>query len=218
MRRGEPRQVRSRRVWDAMAARYDRDMVRLERLLFAGGREWVCTRATGRVLEVAIGTGRNVPLYPAGVRVTGVDLSPAMLAFARQQVTERERAGDGIAATVCEADAQRLPFRDASFDTVVCTLSLCSIPDEALAVGEMARVLRPGGSLLLLDHIGSRWWPVWVAQRLAELVTVPLAMEHFTRRPRRLLPGAGLEVVEAQRLKLGVVERVHARRVGSSAP
>lgn len=204
--------ARLRRVWQALAPRYDRDIEKVERLLFGGGREWVCSRATGRVLEVAIGTGRNVPFYPPGTDVTGVELSPAMLAFARQRVRERMRREENFRGGLCQADAQALPFADGSFDTVVCTLSLCGIPDEALAVAEMARVLRPGGRLLLLDHIGSRWWPVWALQRLLELITVPLAVEHLTRRPRRLLAGAGLRVVEAERLKLGVVERVHARR------
>lgn len=214
MRRRDDPLARSRRVWQAMAPRYDRDIEKVERLLFRGGREWVCARVTGRVLEVAIGTGRNVPLYPPGVEVAGVELSPAMLAPAQRRVREREGRDSGFRAGLCEADAQALPFADASFDTVVCTLSLCNIPDEATAVAEMARVLRPGGRLLLLDHIASRWWPVWAVQRLAELFTVPLAEEHLTRRPRRLLAGAGLQVVEAQRLKLGIVERVHARRAG----
>jgi len=153
-----------------------------ERIQFRGGREWVCSRATGRVLEVAVGTGRNLGLYPPGVHLTGVDLSPAMLALARR------RAADlGLDADLREGDAQALPFPDGSFDSVVCTLSLCAIPDDARAMAEMARVLRPGGRLLLLDHIGSSWWPIWAVQRLIELRTIRSAGEYETRRPSRLL-------------------------------
>jgi ubiquinone/menaquinone biosynthesis C-methylase UbiE len=200
--------AKARRVWDAMAPRYDRTMHWAERRLLAGGRPWVCSRAEGDVLEVGAGTGANLPHYPPGVRITGIDLSPAMLAVAR------DRARDlGVAADLRQGDAQALPFEDVSFDTVVCTLSLCAIPDDRAAVAEMHRVLRPRGRLLLLDHVGSTWWPLWLLQRLADVVTVRTAGEHYTRRPLTLLDDAGFEVVESQRLRAGTVERVCARRI-----
>jgi ubiquinone/menaquinone biosynthesis C-methylase UbiE len=196
---------KARRVWDAFAPRYDRSMRFVERMLLAGGRQWVCSRARGDVLEVGIGTGLNLPFYPPDVRLTGVDLSPAMLAIARTRASELGRDVD-----LREADAQTLPFADASFDSVVCTLSLCAVPDERAVIAEMRRVLRRGGRLLLLDHVGSNWWPIWALQRLVEMVTVRTAGEHQTRRPRPLLEAAGLVVTEAQRLKAGTVERVAA--------
>lgn len=195
---------RSRKFWDSMAPTYDKKMSFPERHLFGGGREWICSRASGRVLEVAVGTGRNLPFYHAGVQITGIELSPAMLAIARQ------RANDlGVQAELLEGDAQALPFEDNAFDTVVCALSLCTIPDHAKAIREMARVLRPGGKLLLLDHIGSRWWPVWAVQRFVELFTAR-AGEYQTRRPLPMLAPAGLRVVESEQLKWGTVERVAA--------
>jgi ubiquinone/menaquinone biosynthesis C-methylase UbiE len=190
-----------------MAPRYDRDIRFFEKVQFGGGREWVCSRATGEVLEVAVGTGRNLPFYPAEVTVTGVELSPAMLDIARTRAAELGREVE-----LREADAEDLPFADGSFDTVVCTLSLCTIPDHARAIAEMARVLRPGGRLLLLDHIGSRWWPVWAVQRLIDVLTVRTAGEYQTRRPAPMLAAAGLQIVESQQLKLGTVERLHARK------
>lgn len=202
--------AKARRVWEKMAPRYDKDIALWERVLFPGGREWVCSRATGEVLEVAVGTGRNFPFYPSGTTVTGVELSPAMLAIAGRRATEL-----GMEVDLRQADAQTLPFDDASFDTVVCTLSLCAIPDHATAIAEMARVLRPGGRLLLLDHIGSRWWPVWGMQRLLELVTARAAGEYMTRRPAPMVAAAGLQITESERLKLGAVERVHARSPGT---
>lgn len=199
--------AKARRVWEKVAPHYDRGIQFWERTQFGGGREWVCSRATGQVLEVGVGTGRNFPFYPSGVVLTGLDLSPAMLAIARQ------RAADlGVEVDLREGDAQELPFDPASFDTVVCTLSLCAVPDHAKVIAEMARVLRPGGRLLLLDHIGSNWWPVWAGQRLLDLVTVRTAGEHMTRRPAPMLAASGLEITESQRLKLGTVERVNARK------
>jgi len=197
---------KARRVWNAYASRYDRDM-RLIGWLFADGRRWVCSRAEGDVLEVGVGSGLNLEHYPPGVRLTGIDLSPAMLALARR------RAADlSLAADLREADAQALPFADATFDTVVCTLSLCAIPDEVAAVAQMCRVLRPGGRLLLLDHVVSDRRLLRSGQRLVEFFTVRLAGEHLTRRPRHLVEVAGLQVIEAQRYRAGVVERLVAVR------
>lgn len=205
--------AKSRRVWSQLADRYDRGIAFWERALFGGGRQWVGSRAVGQVLEVAVGTGRNFPFYPSATTLTGVELSPAMLDLARQ------RAADlGLHVDLREADAQHLPFDDASFDTVVCTLSLCAIPDHARAIAEMARVLRPGGRLLLLDHIGSNWWPVWLVQRLLELATARAAGEYMTRRPAPMLAAAGLQVTESERLKLGTVERVNARKPPGHSP
>jgi ubiquinone/menaquinone biosynthesis C-methylase UbiE len=196
---------RQRRVWDSAASSYDRQIAFFEKIQFGGGREWLTERAQGRVLEVAIGTGRNLPYYPAEVAVTGIELSRAMLDIARQ------RAADlGRDANLQEGNAERLPFGDASFDTAVCALALCSIPDPATAIGEMNRVLVPGGRLLLLDHIGSTWPPVYAVQWLVERITIRTAGEYFTRRQLPLVRAAGLQVVETERLKAGTVERIHA--------
>lgn len=199
--------AKARRVWDRTAPDYDRQIAFLERHWFSGVREWLGARAEGRILDVGVGTGRNLPHYPAGAVLTGIDLSPAMLAHAHQRA-----AGLGLTADLREGDAERLPFGDGSFDTVVCALSLCTIPDPRAAIGQMWRVLAPGGRLLLVDHIGSTWPPVRAAQWLLERVTVPTAGEHFTRRQRPLVEAAGFEIVEAARLKAGTIERLHARK------
>jgi ubiquinone/menaquinone biosynthesis C-methylase UbiE len=197
--------ARQKQVWDKAAPGYDKQIAFFEKIQFAGGREWLGARAHGRVLEVAIGTGRSLPCYPAGVTITGIELSPAMLAIARQRATSL-----GIDADLREGDAEHLPFGDASFDTVVCALALCTIPSPAAALAEMRRVLTPGGSLLLLDHVGSTWPPVYAAQWLLERITARTAGEHFTRRQLPLVQAAGFQVTETERLKAGTVERIHA--------
>jgi ubiquinone/menaquinone biosynthesis C-methylase UbiE len=199
--------LRIRRIWDRYAPRYDRDMRLVERVLFAGGREWVCGRANGDVLEVAVGTGLNLPFYPPDVALTGLDLSPGMLAVARTRA-----AGLGRAVALREGDAQALPFPDASFDTVVCTLGLCGVPDERVAIAEMYRVLCPGGQLLLLDHVAAPNRVLRAGQGLLERITVPLLADHLTRRPRPLLPRAGFSVDRGERSRAGMVERVRAVR------
>jgi ubiquinone/menaquinone biosynthesis C-methylase UbiE len=204
-RAGETPAARQKRVWDKSAPSYDKQIAFFEKIQFGGGREWLGERAHGRVLEVAIGTGRNLPHYPPDTTIAGIELSPAMLAIARQRAADFGRDAD-----LQEGDAEHLPFGDTSFDTVVCALSLCTIPDPAAAIGEMKRVLVPGGRLLLLDHIGSTWPPVYAAQWLLERITIRAAGEHFTRRQLPLVQAAGFHVVETERLKAGTVERIHA--------
>ncbi len=198
---------RLRRYWDKQARSYDRDMRFWERILFGDTREWVCSQATGDVLEVAIGTGLNLAHYPEAVRLTGIDWSTEMLEHARRRAAKLGRTVD-----LREGDAEALRFPDASFDTVVCTFSLCAIPGERTAIAEMARVLRPGGRLLLADHVAAATRPARAVQRLIELVTVPLGGEHLLRRPVNQVLTAGLEVERVGRFKLGIVERVAARK------
>jgi ubiquinone/menaquinone biosynthesis C-methylase UbiE len=203
----QTRRQRWSRYWDKQAASYDRQMQFFDKTLFAGSRAWVCSQATGDTLEVAVGTGLNLALYPAGARLTGIDLSLAMLDKARARASELGRTAD-----LREADAHALPFPAASFDTVVCTFSLCAIPDPRLAITEMNRVLRPGGLLLLADHVAGATWPVRAIQKLLETVTVPLGGEHFLRHPSALVREEGFEIERRERFTLGIVERLAARK------
>ncbi|HEV8651371.1 MAG TPA: class I SAM-dependent methyltransferase [Actinomycetes bacterium] len=207
------RAQRLRRYWDKHARNYDKQMAFFERRLFADGRHWVCSQASGEVLEVAIGTGRNLPYYPEGVLLTGIEFSPAMLELARRQADQL-----GLEVDLRLGDAQALDLPDACFDTVVCTLSLCAIPDERRAVAEMKRVLRPGGRLLLLDHVAGA--PRWVRaiQWLLELVTRPLGEEHMRRRPLLQVQAEGFEIQQRERSKLGIVERLTARKPSEPTP
>lgn len=197
--------ARWRTAWDKQASTYDRQMAFFDRKLFKDSRHWVCSQATGDVLEVAIGTGLNLEHYPAGVRLTGIELSPAMLRLARTRPTDLE-------VDLREGDAHRLDFADNSFDTVVCTFSLCAIPDHRQAVKEMKRVLKPGGLLLLADHVASPSVLVRAIQRIAEVVTVRMGGEHFRRRPVEIVRAEGLVIEQRERFGMGLVERCAARK------
>jgi ubiquinone/menaquinone biosynthesis C-methylase UbiE len=195
------------RFYEKDAHKYDREMNFFDRVLFAGGREWVCGQATGEVLEIAIGTGRNLPHYPSDVRLTGVELSPAMLDVARARAR-----GLGRDVDLRVGDAQALDFADESFDTVVCTLSLCTIPDEPAAIGEVGRVLRPGGRFLFLEHVRSPLAPVRLGQRLLNPLAVRFQADHLLREPLEHLQAEGFKLEQVERSKLGIVERVAARK------
>ncbi|GAA0221273.1 class I SAM-dependent methyltransferase [Cryptosporangium japonicum] len=201
------RDERWRTFWDKQAGSYDRQMDFWDRRFFADTRPWICAQASGATLEVAIGTGLNLPHYPADARLTGVEWSPQMLEQARRRAV---RLGRKIDLTI--GDAQALRFADDEFDTVVCTFSLCAIPDERRAVDEMVRVLRPGGLLLLADHVEAAPWYGRLLQRTLEIVTVPSAGEHWRRRPIRHVEALGLPIERHERFKAGVVERFAARK------
>jgi ubiquinone/menaquinone biosynthesis C-methylase UbiE len=169
---------RVRTLQDREAPRYDRSISIFERILFGDGRRWACEQARGQVLELAVGTARNLPYYPADVTLTAVELSPEMLAIGRRRAEQLGRPVD-----LRVGDAQALEFADESFDTVVCTLGLCTIPDPRRAVAEARRVLRPGGRLLLLEHVRSPVRPVRLIQRLLDPWAVRFAADHLTREP-----------------------------------
>jgi ubiquinone/menaquinone biosynthesis C-methylase UbiE len=199
---------RVREIFNASAADYDRGMAFNEKLLFGDGRAWACSQARGQVLEIAFGTGRNLPFYPASVEITGIEISPAMLEIARRRAQSLGRQIELIVG-----DAQALPFPDQRFDTVVCTLSLCSIPDEQQAVAQVWRVLRPGGCFVALEHVRSPNPIIRGIERLLDPYTVRTGGDHLLREPLEAVQAAGFRVEYLKRQKLGLVERLIARKV-----
>ncbi|WP_224448812.1 class I SAM-dependent methyltransferase [Haloprofundus salilacus] len=193
-----------RRIYGDAAGQFDRAEP-LDRLLLGRSRRRLFTRASGRVLDVGCGTGANFPYLPAGVSITGVDLSPEMLERARHRADEL-----GLDVTLEEADAANLPFDDNSFDTVVSSLSTCTFPDPVAALGEMARVCEADGRILLLEHGRSHVEPLAKLQdRLA-----PWHFEQMGCRwnqvPADVVAEAGLAVEGVRRRYLGVVTELVA--------
>lgn len=198
---------RVRRIFDKQAPKYDRSMARFERVLFSGNREWACSRAEGDVLEIAAGTARNLEHYLEGVRLTGVELSPEMAELGRKRAKDLGREID-----MRVGDAEALDFPDESFDTVVCTYGLCTIPDYRAAVREAKRVLRPGGRILLAEHVRSPNPIVRTIQRLIDPLAHRFGGDHLLREPVEPLADEGFEVEELKRSKAGFVELVAARK------
>ena len=127
----------------------------------------------------------------------------------------RKRAAQlGLEVDLRIGDAQQLEFAAGSFDSVACTLSLCTIPDDHAAVAEIKRVLRPGGRLLLLEHVRSHVAAIRVGQRLLDPLVVHFEGDHLVREPLDHLAAHGFEIEQVLRSKLGIVERVAARRPG----
>jgi ubiquinone/menaquinone biosynthesis C-methylase UbiE len=198
-------------IQDKHAAGYDRQIALFERVLFGDGREWVCSQARGRVLELACGTARNLAFYPAEVELTGIELSPEMLEIGRKRAQKL-----GHAADLQLGDAQALEFEDETFDTVTCTLGFCTIPDTTAAAREAFRVLRPSGQLLMLEHVRSPVKVVRGGQRLLEPLAARLEADHLLREPLEYLPGVGFAIDEVERSKWGIVERLRAHKPARS--
>lgn len=133
----------------AFAALYDRNFKAAEEAGLRQMRRELLAEAEGRVLELGAGTGLNLDLYPEGVEdLVMLEPDPHMAKRLRAAA-----AGSPRTVSVSEAPAERLPFEDSSFDTVVSTLVFCTVPEPAAALAEVARVLRPDGRLLFLEHV-----------------------------------------------------------------
>ena len=199
---------RLRHTYDARAASYDRTVGLGERVLVGGLRRAFGMELRGAVLEVAVGSGLNLPFYgPAVERAVGLDLSGAMLARARA----RGRAEDAaLPIRLVQGNAQRLPFPDGAFDTVAVSLALCTVPDPGATLQEMARVCRSGGRVLLLEHVRSPVPPVAWLQRLLSPVQERFIGCHLARETVTTLREAGFTVRSERRRLLGVFRLVVA--------
>jgi ubiquinone/menaquinone biosynthesis C-methylase UbiE len=156
-------------------------------LLFAG--------LSGRVLDAGVGTGRNMPFYPPGAEMVGIDFSPAMLARA-----ECRRSKHGVKVELRPGDVTRLEFPDASFDAVVATFLFCVLPEaqQAPALAELGRVVKPGGQIRLLEYVRPTGAVRQVIARLWEPWMRFAYGAGFDRRTEEHVSEAGLEVVDAR--------------------
>lgn len=175
-------------------------------------REATAGQAFGHVLEVGVGPGLNFPFYCAGQveRVDAIDPDTRMVALARRRVQQA-----AVPLTLTQASVEALPWAEATFDSVVATLVFCSVAHPAHGFGEIKRVLKPGGSLFLLEHVRSN--QVLVAQVQDRLVPVTTRLAgncHWNRDTLQTLRQAGFEVTDVKQVggKLQPVLIIQAQR------
>ena len=166
-------------------------------------RRMILQRASGALLEVAVGTGKNLTYYPRDCRIIALDLSSEMLKVARNRAAKLS-----MPVFFLVADAETLPFRDNSFDTVVSSLSTCTFPNPVVALKEMARVCRPKGKVILLEHGRSdrKWLGRW-QDRHADQFAKPLGC-HWNREPLDIARKAGLRINTARRFFFGIFHQI----------
>lgn len=189
-----PSPSRTTRRYDRIAAMYDGFEAPMDWMGGRRRRRRVIRQASGRTLEVGIGTGRNLSAYPEDVRLTGVDLSARML-----ERTEARAQRLEAPVRLERADAEHLPFADDSFDTVTATSVFCSVDDPVGGLEEIRRVVKPGGRVLLLEHVRPTGRLLgWIFDRLAPIVR-RLFGPFINRRTERNVRQAGLEIVDLRR-------------------
>lgn len=200
--------ARVRRHYDRSASLYDVFMAPIEIAARTWRRDqWRAVGRAERILEVGVGTGRSIPIYPAGAWVTAIDVSPRMLDRARQRA---ERIGARVDLRV--ADVQQLPFADASFDAVVSTFVFCCVPDPEVGLREIRRVLRPCGRVSMVEHVLSRRCCLGTIMRVLDRATTSRWGEHLARDTAEEVRRAGFSRIESRDLALDVFKAIHAER------
>jgi len=169
-----------------------------------------------RVLEVGVGTGKNMPYWPKGVQtlapparagVTAIDLTPGMLEIAHRRATRL-----GLIADLGLGDVQALGFPDAGFDTAVATFVFCSVPDPMLGLRELGRVVRPGGQVLLLEHMRSANPLLGALMDFVNPLVVRLMGANINRRTVENVQAAGLQIESVEDLGMGGIFKLIVAR------
>lgn len=182
------------RRYDRLAPIYDLYDAPMEILGTRRLRKRLVKRARGKVLEIGVGTGKNLSLYREGTEITGVDLSTRMLSRARRRA---EKIGRSV--TLLEGDAHRLPFADGEFDTTVATCVFCSVVAPVVALQELGRITAPDGRILLLEHVRPRNAILGKIADIATVLTVRIFGFRANRRTEDNIANAGLEIRQIQR-------------------
>ena len=151
-----------------------------------------------KVLEVGVGTGKNIPFYPNGLQITGIDLTPGMLERARKRAVDLKLDVD-----LRIGDVQALDFPDETFDSVVATFVFCSVPDPLLGLGQLVRVVKPAGQVILMDHVRSEEPLFGMLMDALNPIVVRITGANINRRTLENVREASLVVDYVEALGMG---------------
>ena len=194
--------------YNRLAPLYDWLEMPVERWAFSRWRERLWSIVDGkRILEVGVGTGKNVPYYPADVQVTAVDLSEKMLAQARHRAQEL-----GVRVDFRLMDAQKLGFPNDVFDAALATFVFCSVPDPVAGLRELIRVVKPGGRVLLLEHVRVNKPVIGTVMDVLDPFVVRIMGAHINRRTAENARKADLEIERIEELVPGGLAKLIVAR------
>jgi ubiquinone/menaquinone biosynthesis C-methylase UbiE len=168
---------------------------------------WELVEGT-EILEVGVGTGKNMPFYPVGIRMTAIDLTPGMLERARQRAIDLK-----LHIVLKIGDVQAFEFPDSTFDAIVGTFVFCSVPDPVLGLKELARVLKPDGKIYLLEHMRIQSEPLGRLMDLINPLVVRIMGANINRRTMENIQKAGLKIESVHDLAMqGMFKMIVARK------
>lgn len=201
-------------TYDRVSRVYDVAEACSEWLLFRRWRRLLFGTAGGRILEVGVGTGKNIPYYPPGASVVAIDVSPGMMRRARRRASRA-----AARPTLLRMDVQHLASKPRSFDCVLASFVFCSVPDPLSGLREAGRVCKPDGRVLLLEHVRGAGKLMGRAMDLLNPLCVRLAGVNINRDTAANVQHAGLELVSREDLWGGVFKLIRARPgAGDGAP
>ena len=196
---------RTRSRYDKIAPFYNLLEIIIEKLQFQKwhGRLWKEIDG-GDVLEIGVGTGKNMPYYPQGSEITGIDLSEKML----EQASRVASGAKNPPKAILQMDAQRLRFPDEHFDAVVGTFVFCSVPDPILGLQEALRVTKRGGRLLLIEHMLPDWKILaWLMNKLDGIIHW-ITGYHISRQTIDYIGKAGWKIDKVINLDMANIHRM----------
>jgi ubiquinone/menaquinone biosynthesis C-methylase UbiE len=181
--------------------------------MFSQWRQELMKEVRGKVLEVGLGTGKNLPYYPDDVELTAIDFSPKMIAKAKKRAAELNRSFD-----LRVMDAQEMDFPTNSFDTVVTSCVFCSVPDPVKGLKEIRRVCKPGGKVVMLEHVRSHKAVIGPIMDLMNPIPVHVYGANINRETVENLHKAGFRDIEVRDLWLDIVKLIIVRCEKLSGP
>lgn len=198
----------ARRTYNRIAPVYD-FMERLaERSRYSRWRELLWSKVEGtKILEVGVGTGKSFPYYPKGIEITAIDFSEKMLDRARKRAL-REK----VQVHLQQMDIQNLAFADSTFDTVVASFVFCSVPDAIKGLKEVERVCKPGGKVILLEHVLSANPVLAWLMNLINPIVARTRGPNINRRTVGNTIKSGLKVEQVNNLAAGIFKLIEARK------
>ncbi|HJX37181.1 MAG TPA: class I SAM-dependent methyltransferase [Anaerolineae bacterium] len=198
----------TRKRYDRMAPIYDGSEAVMERFLYVPWRRLLWSGVEGPdVLEVGVGTGKNMPYYPHGVHVTAIDLSERMLSRARKRATSL-----GLGVDLRQMDAQALDFPSDRFDAIVASFVFCSVPDPVAGLRELGRVCKPEGEIRLLEHMRARGEVVGRLMDIVNPIAVRIQGANINRRTIDNIESAGLRIERVEDLSVQSIFRLIVAR------